>query len=316
MQAAQYIYQSITTSTRQTYSSRGHQFICFCLFHKLISLQNPFQPAHESTLIHFVTHLCNTITYGTIKFYLAAVRNLHLDFGCPRIRIHAFPLQNPKGDQILSWHFEASSVPHYHLYPRPNLCHIKPYIPLLLAAFTLASLFFCGANSLVMAILTFSPVLPGPISRSNPTFSIQSILLLPFQETAKFTIAKSIWNVCAVTALQDYLLQTLHHEDRQPLFQFANGHNLTWTALTNNLPGLLHVCGLDSTHYASHSFKIEAATTVGAAGICDWLIKVLARRKSDAYQSSRLLKRHYFKSHRTWLQALCTNDFPLSLRTL
>ena len=193
---------------------------------------------------------------------------------------------------------------------------LKPYIPLLLAAFTLASLFFCGANSLVMAILTFSPVLPGPISRSNPTFSIQSILLLPFQETAKFTRAKSIWNVCAVTALQDYLLQTLHHKDRQPLFQFANGHNLTWTALTNNLPGLLHVCGLDSTHYASHSFKIEAATTVRAAGICDWLIKVLGRRKSDAYQSSRLLKRHYFKSHRTWLQALCTNDFPLSLRTL
>ena len=107
------------------------------------------------------------------------------------------------------------------------------------------------------------------------TITIKKSKTDPFQETAKFTIVKSNSNACAITALQDYLLQTLHHGDGQPLFQFAAGHNFTRTALTNNLRALLHVCGLDSTHYASHSFRIGAATMAGAAGIPDWLIKVL-----------------------------------------
>ena len=55
----------------------------FCLFNNLISSENPFLPARESTLIHFVTHLANSLSYGTIKVYLAAANNLHIEFGCP-----------------------------------------------------------------------------------------------------------------------------------------------------------------------------------------------------------------------------------------
>ena len=43
--------------------------------------------------------------------------------------------------------------------------------------------------------------------------------------------------------------------------------------------------GYNTTHYASHSFRIGAATTAGTAGLPDWLIKVLGRWRSDAYQS-------------------------------
>ena len=83
MQAAHYIFQSIATSTRHTYSSGERHFMRFCLFNNLISSENPFLPARESTLIHFVTHQANSLSYDTIKVYLAAANNLHIEFGCP-----------------------------------------------------------------------------------------------------------------------------------------------------------------------------------------------------------------------------------------
>ena len=78
MQAAHYIFQSIATSTRRTYSSGKRHFMRFCLFNNLISSENHFLPARESTLIHFVTHPANSLSYGTINVYLAAVNNLHM----------------------------------------------------------------------------------------------------------------------------------------------------------------------------------------------------------------------------------------------
>ena len=38
-------------------------------------------PAIEGTLIHFASYLARTVRHGTIKTYLAAVRNLHIISG-------------------------------------------------------------------------------------------------------------------------------------------------------------------------------------------------------------------------------------------
>ena len=64
-----------------------------------------------------------------------------------------------------------------------------------------------------------------------------------------------------------------------PLPGFADGRPLTRCFLTSNLRALLHVIGVNSTHYASHcdSFRTGAASTAGAAGLPDWLIKSLGR---------------------------------------
>ena len=51
--------------------------------HGLVSPNTPLLPSSEAALIHFTTHLSNTVSYGTIKFYLAAVKNLHTEFGFP-----------------------------------------------------------------------------------------------------------------------------------------------------------------------------------------------------------------------------------------
>lgn len=125
---------------------------------------------------------------------------------------------------------------------------------------------------------------PNIFSPNFPEITIKKSKTDPFRETARLTIARSNSTVCTVTALQDYLLQTHGQSTSHPLFKFTDGRNLTRTSLTN-VRALLHVCGLDSANFASHSFRIGAATTAGAVGLPDWLIKVLGRRKSNAYQT-------------------------------
>ena len=48
---------------------------------------------------------------------------------------------------------------------------------------------------------------------------------------------------------------------------------------------LLQLAGYDQHSYASHSFRIGAATTTAATGLPAWLIKAMGRWSSDAYQT-------------------------------
>ena len=155
------------------------------------------------------------------------------------------------------------------------------------------SAFYEAANSRAMANLTphihlsradinFIPNIFSPIFLQ---ITITKSKTDPFRETAKLTIARSNSNVCAFSALHDYLLQTYGQGTSNPLFKFTDGRSLTRALLTNNVRALLHVCGLDSANFASHSFRIGAATTAGAVGLLDWLIIVLGRWKSNAYQT-------------------------------
>lgn len=122
MQAAHYIFQSIATSTRRTYSSGERHFMRFCLFNNLISSENPFLPARESTLIHFVTHLANSLSYGTIKVYLAAVNNLHIEFGCPlELSSMSFLFQTLCGIKRSLGISGAIAPSHHSFNPPPNI---------------------------------------------------------------------------------------------------------------------------------------------------------------------------------------------------
>ena len=47
---------------------------------------------------------------------------------------------------------------------------------------------------------------------------------------------------------------------------------------------LLQLAGYDQHSYASHSFQISAATMAAVAGLPAWLIKIMGRWSSDAYQ--------------------------------
>ena len=300
LQAASFIYHSVAATSRRTYSSGERQFIRFCLHHGLVSPDTPLLPSSEATLIHFATHLSNTV-YGTIKVYLAAVKNLHTEFGFP-LDFTSMPLlyKTLRGIKCLQGISKRARYPITITVLQQIYSKLQPFhsqdvdSSMLWAAFTLAffgflrsSEFTCNGKfdphiHLSRADINFKPNIFSPVFLE---IIIKKSKTDPFRETAKLTIARSNSNVCAVTALQDYLLQTHGQGTSHPLFTFTDGRNLTRASLTNNVRALLHVCGLDSANFASHSFRIGAATTAGAVGLPDWLIKVLGRWKSNAYQT-------------------------------
>ena len=55
--------------------------------------------------------------------------------------------------------------------------------------------------------------------------------------------------------------------------------------MVHNIHQALQTLGLESSHYAGHSFRIGAGTTAAERGIPDSTIKVLGRWKSEAFQS-------------------------------
>ena len=105
----------------------------------------------------------------------------------------------------------------------------------------------------------------------------------PFRSGSQLLLTPSGHQVCAVKALQEFL-RSCSQPPGTPLFVFQDGSYLTPTRLTSTLRSLLRSLGINDAAYASHSFRIGAATTAAAAGLPIWLIKTLGRWTSDAYQ--------------------------------
>ena len=98
------------------------------------------------------------------------------------------------------------------------------------------------------------------------------------------TIASSQSNICAVATTRDFLLQTPASSLQSPMFQFKDGTPLSRRTLASKLHTLLDLCGLQSSNYNTHSFRIGAAMTAAAAGLPSWRIKILRRWRSDSYE--------------------------------
>lgn len=91
-------------------------------FNNLISSENPFLPAREYTLIHFVTHLANWLSYGTINVYLAVVNNLYIEFGCPLELLSMSLLFKTLCGIKRSLGISGAIVPSHHSFnPPPNI---------------------------------------------------------------------------------------------------------------------------------------------------------------------------------------------------
>ena len=85
MQAANFIFKSIATSTRQSYSTGERQFIRFCLGHRLVSPGYPLVACPRNNFDSFCNTLSSSVSHGTIRVYLAAVKNFMLSLAIPWI---------------------------------------------------------------------------------------------------------------------------------------------------------------------------------------------------------------------------------------
>ncbi len=102
-----------------------------------------------------------------------------------------------------------------------------------------------------------------------------------FRKGVTLFIGKVPSELCPVSAMLAYLL--VHGKQSGPLFRFQDGKCLTWQRFVQAVCGALIKAGVQADRYASHSFRIGAATTAAARGLEDSIIKTLGRWKSLAY---------------------------------
>ena len=100
----------------------------------------------------------------------------------------------------------------------------------------------------------------------------------PFCCGHTITIHASGTSTCSVRALQIYVEAVLQPQDNSPVFTCGRFSPLNRQHLTNTIRRLLQDTNNSKQNCSSYSFRSDAA------GIPDWLIKVLGRWSSNAYQ--------------------------------
>ena len=88
----------------------------------------------------------------------------------------------------------------------------------------------------------------------------------PFRKGCTITIAATNTSTCPCKALQFYSNLIPSAKKQGPLFNAGSFSPLTRERLTAVIRQLLHQAGISPHMYASHSFRIGAATTAAAAG--------------------------------------------------
>ena len=104
----------------------------------------------------------------------------------------------------------------------------------------------------------------------------------PCGKGTSVTVTISNSTICAVKALQLYL--TWRKFSEGPLFLFKSRELLTPQRFTKEIRNLLSKCGQEPNEYASHSFRIGAATAAANANLPEWIIETMGRWTSDYYQ--------------------------------
>ena len=77
--------------------------------------------------------------------------------------------------------------------------------------------------------------------------------------------------------MSQFIGMVAEHQRQGPLFYGGRFTPLNRHKLTATLRSLLRPTSYNEQHFASHSFRIGAATTAAAAGLPVWLIKTLGR---------------------------------------
>ena len=95
---------------------------------------------------------------------------------------------------------------------------------------------------------------------------------------------KPLTSLCSERSPRISVLQRNPTNLHEPLFTLKNSEPLTRTVVNSNLRELLNQLGYVDKEYATHSFRIGAATTAAAANLPPWLIKTLGRCRSDCYE--------------------------------
>ena len=87
----------------------------------------------------------------------------------------------------------------------------------------------------------------------------------PFRMGVTLIIGRSGTEICPVSAMLKYISHKSSTDG--PLCQLESSAPLTRNKFASLMRGLLATVGINPKHYASHSFRIGAATSVGAVNM-------------------------------------------------
>ena len=150
---------------------------------------------------------------------------------------------------------------------------------MLWAVFTLAFYGFFRASELVQN-LHWSDIV---IYSNKLSVTLHQSKTDPFRHGVTIQIFPTGSSTCPVRAMTCYFKLLNGTNAGTPVFSAGRFHPLTQRKLNIVIRHLLKQGGINQLNYASHNFRIGAATTAAAAGLPAWLIKTLGRWNSDAY---------------------------------
>ena len=293
----QYFLQGLAPATQRTYQSAKNRYINFCRTFQLLAI-----PATEQQLCRFSAFLAESnLMHNSIKYYLAAVRHLHITVGAVDPHISSMPrlqlvLKGIKHQQAKEQHMEQPRLPITPTILRklkdvwlsnPSLDNI-----MLWAAASLCFFGFLRAGETTVpsetafdqgAHLTLSDVTVDSFkSPKMLKIKIKASKTDPFRNGIDIYVGTTNSDLCPVTAVLTYIVK--RPLGNGPLFKFINGRPLTRSLFVEHVRKALTLAGVNADNYAGHSFRSGAATTAAKQGLGDATIKMLGRWKSNAYQ--------------------------------
>ena len=249
----------------------------------------------QHVLQFYVTQLARTVSYQTIKVYLAGLQfhsnvmgyqiqlsNMQLLYYVLRgiRRVQGSKCHRPRRPAITMHHlhqllqFISTSSLHHHDQK------------MLWSAVTLAFFGFLRSSEYTSpsrsTYITNSTLLFSDVSISNncttAIIHIKSSKTDPFKTGCSINVGSTGSAVCPVRALFQFI--NVHRLLTGPLFMFRNGTYLTRrymaTLIQQALPQLPHA--------NTHSFRIGGASAAASVGVPDSTIQILGRWSSDAYR--------------------------------
>ena len=286
---------ALAQSTKKTYSSGMQQFFTFCSQMNI----NPHLPVNEDVLINFSGAMARCVQYTTIKNYLSAVKNYHSSHGYElplsnflRLRLILRGIKRLQGQQSKVRRPITLQLLNLFSYLL-NVQHTDNRDSLMLwAAITLAFFGFLRLGELT-SNQTFDPkhhLMNRDITfmpMSSPKYMLVRLKVSktdPFRQGQTIVIGKTNSPLCSISAMVAFLNSRPSSFDSGPLFIYVCGAFLTREKLTRETRLLISKGGLDSSEFAGHSFRIDAATTAVSPNLPPWLIKVRGRWSSDCFE--------------------------------
>lgn len=290
---SQYFAGGVARRTQSSYSSAQRRYLTFCETYCLSPL-----PLSECAVCLFAAYLAHQGLQPTsISAYLAALRHLQVSAGLPP----------PPRSEWPRLQYVLRGITRAQITNRRNRLPITSQIMQ-----QLQSVFSRWTDREVDARMLWAACCVGyfgfmrsgeftlPDSRSPPAILSSDVAIdshaaptlcrLFLRRSKTDQEGRGVWIyfgktdsvICPVSALANYL--AVRPPPPGPLFMFHNGTPLTRDRFVQEVRGALRVAGVNESAYSGHSFRIGAATAAARAGVPAFIIKLLGRWESEAFQ--------------------------------